>query len=94
VQAIARTRKPRIARAALAKPDARHAQISVHRIFEDGGWRSAMLYDRSRLRPGNCIVGPAAIAELSATTHLPAGWTTSVDAFSNLILTPKSGARP
>jgi N-methylhydantoinase A len=94
VQAIARTRKPRIARAALAKPDARYAQISVHRIFEDGGWRSAMLYDRSRLRPGNCIVGPAAIAELSATTHLPAGWTTSVDAFSNLILTPKSGARP
>jgi N-methylhydantoinase A len=93
VQAIARTRKPRIARAALAKPDATHAQISAHRIFEDGRFRSATLYDRSRLQPGNRISGPAVITELSATTYLPTGWTATVDALSNLILTPKSGAR-
>jgi N-methylhydantoinase A len=93
VQAIARTRKPRIARATLAKPDATHAQISAHRIFEDGRFRSATLYDRSRLQPGNRISGPAVITELSATTYLPTGWTATVDALSNLILTPKSGAR-
>ncbi len=90
VQAIARTRKPRIARAALAKPDARRAQISAHPIFEEGRWRNAALYDRSRLQPGNRIVGPAVITELSATTYLPTSWTASVDALSNLILTPAS----
>jgi N-methylhydantoinase A len=98
VQAIARTRRPRIARVALAKPDARHAQISTHRIFEEGRWRSAVLYDRSRLQSGNRIVGPAVITELSATTYLPTGWTASIDVLSNLILTPpklasKRGAR-
>jgi N-methylhydantoinase A len=95
VQAVARTRKPRIARAALAKPDARHAQISKHRIFEEGRWRNALLYDRSRLQPGNRVSGPAVITELSATTFLPAGWTASVDALSNLILTaPKLVSKP
>ncbi|HMG87407.1 MAG TPA: hydantoinase/oxoprolinase family protein [Terracidiphilus sp.] len=93
VQAIARTRKPRLTRAALAKPNARHAQISSHRVFEDRRWRNAVLYDRSRLQPGNLFVGPAVIAELSATTYLPSGWTASVDPLSNLILTQKSGAR-
>ena len=93
VQAIARSRKPRIARAALVRPDARHAQISSHRIFEEGRWHNAALYDRVLLHPGNRIIGPAVITELSATTYLPTGWTAKVDALSNLILTPTSGAR-
>ncbi len=93
VQAVARSRKPRLTRAALRKPDARHAQISTHRIFEDSRWRTAALYDRAMLHPGNRIAGPAVITELSATTYLPTGWTASVDALSNLVLTPTSGAR-
>jgi N-methylhydantoinase A len=92
VQAIARTPKPRVARQALGKSDARHAQIAAHRIFEDGRWRTAALYDRALLQPGNRIAGPAVITELSATTYLPTRWTASVDALSNLILHPKSGA--
>jgi N-methylhydantoinase A len=91
VQAIARTRKPRLTRAALDKPDARHAKISSHRIFEDGRFRNATLYDRTRLHPGNRITCPAVITELSATTYLPSGWIATVDALSNLILTQKSG---
>ncbi len=93
VQAVARSRKPRLARAALSKPDARHAQLSTHRIFEDGRWRSAALYDRALLCPGNRITGPAVITELSATTYLPSGWIAAVDPLSNLVLTPTSGAR-
>ncbi len=93
VQAVARSRKPRLTRAALRKPDARHAQISTHRIFEDSRWRTAALYDRAMLHPGNRIAGPAVITELSATTYLPTGWTASVDALSNLVITPTSGAR-
>ena len=93
VQAIARSRKPRLKRAVLSKPDARHAQLSSHRIFEDGRWRSAALYDRAKLNPGNRITGPAVITELSATTYLPTGWTAALDTFSNLVLTPHAGAR-
>jgi N-methylhydantoinase A len=93
IQAIARSVKPRSKRASLAKPDSRHAIISNHRIFEDGRWRNGALYDRARLHPGNRISGPAVITELSATTYLATAWTASVDAFSNLVLTPESGAR-
>jgi N-methylhydantoinase A len=92
VQAIARSPKPRINRARLTSSDAHHAQISAHRIFEDGRWRRAALYDRVRLRSGNRIAGPAVITELSATTHLPTGWNAAVDALSNLILSPRTGA--
>ncbi len=92
VQAIARSRKPRVARATLTGPDARHAQISTCRIFEDGRWHNAELYDRVLLHPGNRITGAAVITELSATTYLPTGWTAKVDALSNLILIQTSGA--
>jgi N-methylhydantoinase A len=93
VQAIARSPRPRIKPAPLAKPDSRHALLSSHRIFENGRWRSAGLYDRALLRSGNRLAGPAVITELSATTYLPGAWTASVDAHSNLIVIPESGAR-
>ena len=93
VQAIARSPKPRITRARLGTTDARHARISEHRIVEGRRWRSAVLYDRARLRPGNRIAGPAVITELSATTYLPTSWTAAVDSLSNLILSPRTGAR-
>ena len=92
VQAIARSPKPRIHRARLGKPASRRAIISKHRLFEDGRWHNAVLYDRARLQPGNRIAGPAVIIELSATAYIPTGWTASMDAFSNLILTPEAGA--
>lgn len=93
VQAIARSPRPRIKARRLAKPDSGHARISSHRIFEKGRWQQAGLYDRARLQAGNRIAGPAVITELSATTYLPKTWTAFVDEYSNLILTPKSGAR-
>ena len=93
VQAIARSPKPRITRARLGTTDARHARISEHRIVEGRRWRSAVLYDRARLRPGNRIAGPAVITELSATTYLPTSWTAAVDSLSNLFLSPRTGAR-
>ena len=93
VQAIARSPKPRLKRMSLGKSDARRALLSPHRIFEDGRWRQASLYDRALLKPGNRIVGPAVITELSATTYLPTGWTAAVDAHGNLLLTPGTGAR-
>ena len=93
VQAIARSPKPRVKRAPLGKSDPRHAILASHRIFESGRWRSAALYDRGRLHPGNRIAGPAVITELSATTYLPTGWIAAVDALGNLVLTARTGGR-
>jgi len=93
VQAIARSPRPRIKRAPLARTDSRHALISKHRVFEEGRWRTAALYDRARLNPGNRIAGPAVITELSATTWLPTGWIAAVDALGNLALAPRAGGR-
>jgi N-methylhydantoinase A len=93
VHAIARSPKPRLVRAPLGESDARPALVSTHRIFEQGRWRRAFLYDRARLRSGKRITGPALIVELSATTYLPTAWAAFVDAFSNLTLTPRARVR-
>ena len=107
VQAIARSHKPsgdpsgtpwvaqlhRAMGGKLTKTDSGHALLCSSRIFEEGRWRNAALYDRALLQPGNRIAGPAVITELSATTYLPTGWTATVDALSNLILNRKTGAR-
>jgi N-methylhydantoinase A len=93
VQAIARSPKPRLVRGRTGKPDARHAMLAEHRVFEDGRWRRASLYDRARLQPGNRIAGPAVITELSATTYLPTGWIAAVDPLRNLLLAPHTRAR-
>jgi N-methylhydantoinase A len=90
VQAFAKTRKPRQVPRNPVRGNASQAQIAKHRIFEQGRWRPAALYDRLLLRPGDRIRGPAVIVELSATTYLPGSWIATVDGFSNLVLMPKA----
>jgi N-methylhydantoinase A len=54
-----------------------------------GRRRVTNLYDRSRLRAGNRIAGPAIVTEYSATTFLPPEWLGQVDRNGNLILEPR-----
>jgi N-methylhydantoinase A len=97
VQAIARTRNPKPIQLPhpIRRANAQQARIASHRVFEHGRWRRSALYDRSLLRPGDRISGPAVIVELSATTWLPTGWAATVDGFGNLNLAPRTntGAR-
>ena len=88
VQAVARTRKPKSAREAWSRGRGQRARIGAHRVFEEGAWRRAALYDRTRLEPGDRVAGPAVIVELSATTYVPRRWAAVVDAFRNLALAP------
>jgi len=89
VLAVARTSKPRHARAKLTRGDGREAYLGPQRIFENGKWNRGTLYDRALLRPGDRLAGPAVIVELSATTYLPSRWSASVDALDNLVLAPE-----
>jgi N-methylhydantoinase A len=93
VQAIARTPRPRQTASALRRGNGAGARIGPHRIFENGAWRRGALYDRTLLRPGDRLKGPAVIVELSATTYLPGSWTCTVDGFSNLALAPTISQR-
>jgi N-methylhydantoinase A len=59
-----------------------------------GGKRCrASLIARDDLRSGDSLSGPAVISEYSATTLVPHGWTGRVDAYGQILLTPKRGAR-
>lgn len=89
VQAVAKTRRPRLKPQSLIRGDGHRALIGPHRVFESGRWRHAGLYDRSRMRPGDRVSGSAVIVELSATTYVPHLWVAAVDAFNNLVLTPE-----
>ena len=89
VQAVAKTRRPKQPQVALKRGDGQSARIASHRVFEEGRWRRAAIYDRTLLRPGDRFSGPAVIAELSATTYLPMGWAATVDGSGNLLLTAR-----
>ena len=51
-----------------------------------GGWLDAAIRNRASLAPGNQIVGPAVIEEMSSTTVVPPGYRANVDAIGNLVL--------
>jgi N-methylhydantoinase A len=60
------------------------------RVWCDGRWRRAALYDRSALTPGHVIPGPVVIGEYSSTTYVPPGFRAEADRFHNLVLTRTS----
>jgi N-methylhydantoinase A len=53
----------------------------------------ASLIARDDLRAGDSLSGPAVISEYSATTLVPHGWSGRVDAYGQILLTPKRGTR-
>jgi N-methylhydantoinase A len=55
-------------------------------VFLDGAARTAGLYQRARLEPGETFGGPAIIAQDDCTTVVPPGFAVEVDAWGNLII--------
>jgi N-methylhydantoinase A len=86
VLAAVTTRRPRVRRQIPVSGDGHGAWIGRHRVFEKDRWRPAALYERTRMKAGARLSGPAVIVELSATTYVAMGWTAAVDAFGNLVL--------
>jgi N-methylhydantoinase A len=93
VQAVVRGLKPRTHAKSRRRGDGRAARIGAHRVFENGGWRRAAVYERSRMEAGDRIAGPAVVVELSATMYLALGWTATVDGFGNLVLVRAAHAK-
>jgi N-methylhydantoinase A len=56
------------------------------RIYFDGGWVVARVFDRERLRAGDVIDGPALVAEYTSATVVPPGARVVVDGLRNLVI--------
>lgn len=62
------------------------AVVGRQPIFSGRSAHAGLVLDRSRLRPGNTVRGPALIIDPESTTFLPPGYAARVDRYSNLII--------
>jgi N-methylhydantoinase A len=74
-------------------PDASGAIVGSRDVWlpEAGGFVSCTVYDRERLRCGNCIAGPAILEQMDATTLVLPGMTGRVEPYLNVILEMTTG---
>ncbi len=69
------------------------APIGTNRIYTDGAFRDAAVYDRDHLRPGDAIAGPAVIREDNATTVVEPGWRATFTERGDVVLDRVEAAR-
>ena len=69
-------------------PNPSAAVVEQHRAYFDGSFASVNVYDRSRLRTGNRVHGPAIIVQMDATTVIHPNHTGEVDEYLNILITP------
>jgi 5-oxoprolinase (ATP-hydrolysing) len=62
------------------------APAKTGRVYTGGTWRNAPVYARRDLRPGDCITGPAVVAEQNATTVIEPDWAATLTARDHLLL--------
>jgi len=83
-------RLPRLQPAAMtAGPqDPRAAQVGERTAFfrRAGGMIRARVHDRTWLRPGHVIEGPAIVEQLDSTTVIPPEMSATVDGYENLVV--------
>ena len=64
------------------------ALVTDTRLYADGSWHEAKVYDRSKLHSDNAIAGPAIVSEMDSTTLILPEHTAVVDKVGNLIIRP------
>ena len=85
--ALATLPQPRLEAAPLnGRTDPIDASAGTRDAYFSGEWVSTALYDRSKLRPGDSVNGPAVVEQLDSTTVIWPAQTARVDEYGNLIL--------
>jgi N-methylhydantoinase A len=64
------------------------ARTGTAPVYVDGGWADAAWYDRSRLRAGDEVPGPAIVTEMDSTTLILPGYAAAVDPSGSLLIRP------
>jgi N-methylhydantoinase A len=62
------------------------AKMRDHTLWMDGREQAAVIYDRSKLRQGDVIPGPAIVIEMDSTTLIETGCIATVDAVGNILI--------
>ena len=70
----------------LEDKDPSKALKGTRKVYLEGNWIDASIYERKKLKPGNYIKGPAIIEEYGSTTLILQGMDSEIDAFENIIL--------
>jgi N-methylhydantoinase A len=70
--------------------DPSRAKIRDHEVWADGGMKPAVIYDRSKLRAGDRIPGPAIITEMDSTTLVLPDCEAVVDVYGVILINPTS----
>ncbi len=93
VRASASGPRPTIAGTSLPDggPDPAKALRSTTRIWVEGQWHDAGVYDRELLLAGNVIPGPAIVAEMDSTTLVLPGHSATVHPGGSLLIRPTEG---
>ncbi len=84
------TEKPPQAKVATRRQSERAASAKTLQLIFAGRTQKTQMYLRDDLRAGDSFAGPAVIVEYSATTLVPPGWKTCVDAYGQLLLSRAS----
>ncbi|MCY4304869.1 MAG: hydantoinase/oxoprolinase family protein [Aestuariivita sp.] len=65
------------------------ARMHKTRIFEEGHWYDAWIYDRTKLQSGNQLMGPAVVMEMDSTCIILSDHIGIVDHFGNILIWPE-----
>ncbi|HXG35399.1 MAG TPA: hydantoinase/oxoprolinase family protein, partial [Dehalococcoidia bacterium] len=68
-----------------AGPDPSAALVGQRHVWFEHETDTA-IYERSLLKAGNRLDGPAIVVQMDSTTVIPPGWRASVDCYGNLVL--------
>lgn len=90
LRAVALGRAPDLPAAELPRGDGNPAAARMrdHSLWMDGREQAAVIYDRSRLRQGDVIPGPAIVVEMDSTTLIETGCVATVDHVGNILINP------
>ncbi|MGN6330991.1 MAG: hydantoinase/oxoprolinase family protein [Motilibacteraceae bacterium] len=90
LRATVKGRAPKVAAVQLPEggADSSAARYGDTRVYVDGAWAEAGLYDRGKLQAGNVIAGPAIVTEMDSTTLVLPGHSGTVDAVGNILIRP------
>ncbi|MCW2695516.1 MAG: 5-oxoprolinase, partial [Modestobacter sp.] len=67
------------------------ARVGEVAAYLERVWHRPSVYDRSRLRAGDRLVGPAIVQEMDSTTVILADHVGVVDRVGNIIINPQAG---
>jgi N-methylhydantoinase A len=72
---------------ALGDADPSGAEVGTNEVYFDGSYVETPIYDRTELRPGNEVTGPAIVVEDDSTIVVQPDHTATVDRYANIEVT-------